>query len=272
MAIEFAKKTEMGTDDQDAIVEDPKLPRMSDKELRVSGAKGAKLMDEDAKPGKGVKGVMPAVSKAKATATKGKAKTVGGDLYPDQVADTGRKASAKKAGARGKAAALAGGDADVGGSYLRMRVRVDNGEMSVVDVREVEGPLSMRNTLPSGFAYEVTQGAKRVAVGSVPDLGEWRSYPSPSGPPEVRGHHVTTQTDAEFSVRVPREELSVSALPQTQITLYQVKDTSQEKTIPHGVALADTFTNEIREVARLKGIKIDSLSKDSQKNILRALK
>lgn len=266
MAIEFAKKTEMGSDSDEAVVENSKLPRMSDKPLRAASAKGAKSMDDNSKPGKSGK-EMPAVGKSPAKAAKSKAKKSGDDIYPDQVADKGGKASARKAGTSSKAAAVGVGD-----SYLRLRVRVENGEMSVIEAREVGGPLVMRNTLPSGFAYEVTQGAKRVAVGSVPDAGEWRGFASPSGPPELQVHHVTTQADAEFNVRVPSAEVTLSSLPQTEITLYEVKDASQSPVLAQGVALADTFTNEIREVARLKGIKVDSLSKDAQKEIRRALK
>lgn len=272
MAIEFAKKTEMKPDDTEAVVENSKLPLMGAKPLRAS-AKGAAEMDVNAKPGKGS---MPAAKKggAKAKAAGSKAKK-GGDKFPDQVSskDTARKSSARKTKASATAAAAQphpeGSDA---GSYLRMRVRVENGEMSVLDVREVDGPLAMPGHLPSGFAYEVTLGAKRVAVGGVPDLGEWRGYPSPKGPPELHGHHVTQLSEAEFNVRVPREEVSLSALPQTEITLYQVKEPAQNRPIPRGLSLQAEFTNEIREVARLKGINVDSLSKDAQKEFRRALK
>jgi hypothetical protein len=153
-----------------------------------------------------------------------------------------------------------------------MRVHVQNGEMSVVDVREVEGPLSMPDNLPSGFVYEVTLGPKRIAVGSVPDLGEWRSYPSPSGPPELQVHHVTSLPEAEFTMRIPREELSLSALPKTEVALYHVKEPAGDRPIARGLSLEAEFTNEIREVARLKGIMVNTLPKGAQKEIRRALK
>jgi hypothetical protein len=273
MVTKFAKKPEMKADDAEAVIEDPRLPRMGEKPSRAGRAKGGKAMDVNAKPAKGGKDHMGAGRKAPAGTAK-KSANKSGDAFPDQVAGKGpaAKSSARKPGAPGTAVAGASAKGRASESYLRMRVRVENGEMSVVDVHEVEGPLSMPDNLPSGFVYEVTLGQKRVAVGSVPDLGEWRSYPSPSGPPELRVHHVTSLPDAEFTMRIPREEVSLSALPKTEVALYQVKEPAGDRPISRGLALEAEFTNEIREVARLKGIMVNTLPKDVQKEIRRALK
>lgn len=273
MVIEFAKKSEMKGDDAQAVIEDPKLPRMGEKPVRVSRAKGSKVMDVNPKPVKGAKDHVSAGRKTAAKTAKSRAIQLG-DAFPEQVAGKGpaAKLSARKPRVRGTAGTGASTGRSASESYLRMRMRVEKGEMSVVDVREVEGPLSMPDNLPSGFVYEVTLGAKRVAVGSVPDLGEWRSYPSPSGPPELRVHHITDLPEAEFMMRIPREELSLSALPKTEVALYQVKEPAGDRPIPRGLALEAEFTNEIREVARLKGIMVNTLPKGAQKEIRRALK
>ena len=273
MVAKFSKKPEMKGDDAQAVIEDPNLPRMGEKPARAGRAKGGKVMDVNAKPARGGKDHMGAGRKAPATTAKSRSKKPG-DAFPDQVAGKGQaaKSSARKPGAPGTARGRASTGGRASESYLRMRMRVENGEMSVVDVREVEGPLSMPDNLPSGFVYEVTLGPKRVAVGSVPDLGEWRSFPSPSGPAELRVHHITSLPDAEFTMRIPREEVSLSALPKTEVALYQVKEPAGDRPIPRGLSLEAEFTNEIREIARLKGIMVNVLPKEAQKEIRRALK
>lgn len=273
MNTKFAFKSEMNTDDAEAVIENPKLSRMGEETPRASRAKGLKAMDENPKPYKG-KDHEPISSKTEDERIENESGKLE-DVFPDQVEGTSasRKSSKRKSSKRSaKATGAANAEVADSGSYLRLRVQVENGEMSVVDVREVEGPLLMPDTLTSGFAYEVTLGSKRVALGSVPDLGEFRSYPSPKGPPELRGHHVTKLETAEFNVRVPLTEISLAALPETEIALYQVKDPSRDKTFAAEATLDAEFTSEIREVARLKGIKVDALSKDAQKEIRRALK
>lgn len=248
MSIKFAKKEEMQTDAAEAVSDNPKLPAMNGGELKPSRAKGGgKLMDEAAKPVKGGKDYMAPASKGKASAKKGR----------QPLADQGAGKAAK-------------GKAD---SYLRLRVHVENGEMSVVDVKEVEGPLAVRDTIPTGFAYQVTLGAKHVAVGSVPDLGTWRGYPRPDGAAQgVTGHHhVTPMTEAEFNVRVPRTALSLSALPRTEIALYQVKEDVSDKPLTLS-PLHEQFSRELREIARLKGIHVNELPQPAQKKLRQALK
>jgi hypothetical protein len=247
MSIKFAKKQEMQSDAAEAVSDNPKLPRMDEKELRPSRIKGAvKLMEEAPKPAKGGKDYMAPASKAKPSAKKGRQPR--GD---QEARKTARRTPE---------------------SYLRLRVHVENGEMSVLDVKEVEGPLAMPDAIPTGFAYEVTLGAKRVAVGSIPDLGTWRGYPRPGGEPGVSGqHHLTPMTEAEFNVRVPRTELSMSALPRTEIALYQVKEEVSDQ--PLGLSpLDEQFSRELREIARLKGIHVEKLSKPTQKKFRQALK
>jgi hypothetical protein len=256
MTIEFGKKPQMRAEESEAVVENSKLPLMEDKPSRAASARGGlKLMDENPEPDKGGKNRMQAPPVRKAAAKKAGAKKAAAKPPGDQVEKSAARAQEKA------------------GSYLRMRVRVENGEMSVVDMKEVEGPLAQRETLPSGFAYEVSLNQRQLAVGTVPDIGVWRGLPDPDpdGPIEMRGHHITPQASVEFNVRVPREGLSLSALPKTEIALYQVKVDVSDKPIASR-ALSTAFSEELREVARLKGIKVADLPQPAQKAVKRAFK
>jgi hypothetical protein len=74
--------------------------------------------------------------------------------------------------------------------YVRLRVLVENGELS-------------------------------VAGGRISDAGQWRSFPDPLGRPGLEGHHITEVLSYEIAVRVPAQELTMSALPKARITLYR---------------------------------------------------
>jgi hypothetical protein len=105
--------------------------------------------------------------------------------------------------------------------YVRLRVLVENGELSVAGAKFVEGPLAPMETLHPGLAYEVMLGARRIAGGGIPDAGQWRSFPDPLGRPGLEGHHITEVLSYEIAVRVPAQELTMSALPKARITLYR---------------------------------------------------
>jgi hypothetical protein len=104
---------------------------------------------------------------------------------------------------------------------VRLRVLVENGELSVAGAKFVEGPLAPMETLHPGLAYEVMLGARRIAGGGIPDAGQWRSFPDPLGRPGLEGHHITEVLSYEIAVRVPAQELTMSALPKARITLYR---------------------------------------------------
>src|SRR5262245_38104521 len=97
----------------EAVVENPNLPLMEEAAKRPTRSKGAlRLMKEEPPPDKGGKNRMPEAKKA---AAKGK-------KVEDQISDERPKT-------RGARTAKAEG-------YLRMRVRVADGELSVLDIHE----------------------------------------------------------------------------------------------------------------------------------------
>ncbi|TLX84766.1 MAG: hypothetical protein E6L04_06335 [Thaumarchaeota archaeon] len=150
-------------------------------------------------------------------------------------------------------------------SYLRLRLLIQDGNMSVVEAHKVNGPLTMENKIESSLVYEAVIPSKRIAMGSITDVGFNRSFPNPEGVPGQEGHLFIEVPSYEFYARLPVKDLSASILPKLEIAVYKVKspieNTMGEK------SLAADFGNELREVARLKGISIKTLSQRSQKEI-----
>jgi hypothetical protein len=138
--------------------------------------------------------------------------------------------------------------------YVRLRVRVgEDGGTSIVDTHFVEGPLVQPSTIHGNFAYEVTEGEKRLHLDSIPDLGVFRSFVNPHGPLEERQHHMYELKTYEFDVRVPARELAAAALPKVAITLYRLKEA--RPAMPAGIQpLHVQYQRELREVAKLEGV------------------
>jgi hypothetical protein len=217
-----------------AIVDNPKLARMTDTAPRPRAIAGKVLrMAAQPKPDTGKTKRMAAVPKATRIA------------LPRKLAEMQPPKTPRKATTNGP------------GGYVRLRVRVTDGVASVVGAKAVEGPL-VETKLQGEVAYEVTVGKKRVAAGAIPDMGEQRSFPAPDGPPEMRGHHITPLRTYEVNVRVPKEAVSTTALPRLEIALYRMKEpVPLERLGP--APLREQFGRELREVARVKGIKPDAL-------------
>jgi hypothetical protein len=211
------------------VVENLTLPLMGEEE-------GQMMMPQGRMPAEGGENVMFAGGDEGM-----QAQLPGGELPPQQAATT-RAAPSE--------------------TYIRLRVRVDQGHMTVVDSREVEGPLAEPTMLHGSYAYEVTLGPRRIHAESIPDLGVSRSFPNPQGPPEQQGHHITEHASYEFNVRIPRTELSAATLSEAEIVLYRVKEPGQTPPLAVG-SLSANLDRELREVARLRGIPSEVLSKTS---------
>lgn len=202
------------------------------------------MMSDEPKPDKGRKNRMAPVPRASAQRKKGRKEA------PDQESKRERRAPRKERE-----------------SYVRLRLRVEGGEMSVVGIREVEGPLVQPDLIHGGLIYEVSVGDRRISVGSIPDAGVERSFPDPREP--ERGHYVTEVPTYEVSVRVPTAELSRSAIGRLEVALYRAKELTDQ---PIGQPrISDQFSRELREVARLKGLRGDDLPPSLRKDLDRIL-
>jgi len=155
-------------------------------------------------------------------------------------------------------------------AYLRLRLRVEDEQMSLVEARKVEGPLLMENEINSNFVYEAVLPSKRLALGSIIDVGVNRSFPNPEGVQGQEGHFFIELPSFEFNARIPAEELSLPDLPKVEIAVYRVKSPVKESV--REKSLAREFGNELREVAKLKGISLKALPKKSQAEIRKVLK
>lgn len=137
--------------------------------------------------------------------------------------------------------------------YVRLRMRVNRGRLSVVDSHLVEGPLGQATGFPSGNAYEVTLGDRLLHAGALPDVGVQRSFPNLEGPEDQRGHYITEQPVFEFSARVPAAELTPETIGEIAVRLHRVKEEARADRLGDA-PLAARFAREMRPVAELVGL------------------
>jgi hypothetical protein len=156
-------------------------------------------------------------------------------------------------------------------AYVVFRMHVQNGVMSVVGSKRVEGSLvQQEDIVQAGLAYEVTLNNGRLSIGSVADFGEQRSFARPGGEAGEHVHHVTILPSFNFSVKIPGNKIALKDLPKLQISLYKFKEQIPDLKLS-STPLHTQFEKEVREVATLKGIKIASLNKDVKELVKKAI-
>jgi hypothetical protein len=183
------------------IVEDAKKPYMGPEDLKPRRiGRRILLMPEDPPESRAKKNTMEAMPKRRP-----KPERSAGELRDQVAADQGLS-----------------GDEEPAPGYIRLRLRVDDGDVSVHGVRYVEGPLTKLNeVITPGVSYEAKVGRRRVAVGDVPDPTEWRGFPDPAGRAGLEGHHIIEQTSYEFTVRIPADEIDESSLQDLRVNLFR---------------------------------------------------
>lgn len=137
--------------------------------------------------------------------------------------------------------------------YVRLRIRVNNDQLSVIDSHLVDGPLAQANTFSGANVYEVTLGDRLLHAGALPDLGVQRSFVNPSGPPEQRGHHFTERAVYEFMARVPAHEVSRETIGKIAVRLYRLKDAARTDRLG-SAPLARQFERQVRQISELVGL------------------
>lgn len=144
-----------------------------------------------------------------------------------------------------------------GEQYLRLSVRVDDGQLSIVDTHVVDGPLAQTSALQGPFAYEVTDGRQLLHAGSIPDLGTVRGFAHPNGTLEQRRHHTYELSTYEFEARVPVALLRSAQLSNVTIALYRVKQPARPDA-PHAVLSTESLAVQremhLREIGRVVGL------------------
>jgi hypothetical protein len=230
-------------------------------------------------PGKPSMEQMPESSTSKSKAkTKAKAKTMADDAQPDKSGkgpmgkfNPGKKEKPPKAYGEQEPAKKRA--ARAGESYLRLRVRVESGTISVVDARQVEGPLTQPSTIHGNYVAELLHNDEPVAVEAIPDLGERRPYFDPARALVEGGPHGSWEIPtAEFALRIPSDAISSKSLAKADIALYQVKDSSRPLRTRPDASLQEDYHSEVRQVARLNGVDLSNLTKAAQAAVKRVLK
>lgn len=156
--------------------------------------------------------------------------------------------------------------------YIVLRMRVQNGEMSVIGARRVEGPfLEDSNLVQSGLTYEAFLKDRRVALGSIIDFGEQRSFPRPDADPAREGHHITTLPSFDFNFKISADKIALKDLPALNISLYRFKEHVGDLRLSEA-PLREQFAREIRVVAEMNGIRTDRLKGDVKKAIRQMFK
>ena len=274
MSTEFASKSEMQLDAALPAIENPRLPSMdaidSIAGVVVDTQSAKKPSSRAAKPARGKKAAKPMLME---TATKVKPDRSGkGEMGKFKTPRAAKEQRGSKTPPPSDQQPTASRPKRPAESYVRIHVHVENGQMSVVDARQVDGPLSQPDAITGGYAAEVSLDQRRISLESVPDIGVQRAYVDPENPQgREMIHGVSAVSQVDFIVRVASNALSLRALPEAEIALYQVKDATAK--VARGDALLGAdFGRELRELSRLKGIRIQDLPTEAQRTLRRAFK
>jgi hypothetical protein len=240
------------------VIENPRLPRMGEGDPTPGRiGRGMLFMPENPEQDKGTRNRMAPFRRVKSQTEK----QAPARRYPDQQPPKPPRRARPASGKSRKA----------NEGYVRLRVLVEDGVLSVAGAKFVEGPLAETNALHPGLAYEVTLGSRSIAAGGVADGSVWRSFPDPLGRPGLQGHHIAEVGSYEIAVRIPVNKLSISALPKAQITIYRWAGTAPVVAVA-GQPLKAQLKGALETVATLKGIRMSQLSRQAQTELQRALR
>ncbi|MCB0168088.1 MAG: hypothetical protein KDI79_27925 [Anaerolineae bacterium] len=263
MPNEFKNKNEMqDSEDAPVFIDNPKRPAMDERSIRPKRIKGATLRMPDSDE--------PEVTMMSAAGQ-------GLNLMPP-VPDDIDLSDQEEEGASLMETFQGMGDQEGPGpevtegdeGYVRLRLRVEGDTISVAGVTAVDGPLVIPENIHSGLVYEATYNQKRIGLGTIPDPGEFRSFPHPTPVPGQEGHHITELPSYEFAVRVPKTDFSRQKLSKINVAVYRIKGDPPSKSVGPE-QLSSQFSQELREVVQLKGIRIDDLDADVQEELRQVL-
>ena len=153
--------------------------------------------------------------------------------------------------------------------YVRMEVHVDNGQLSVIGVKHVPGPLALPSALIRGYVYEVLLDEQQVGVGSLPDVRVQRAFANRDVEGPQGKHHFAKLATFDFSVRIPASYVVTANLPKLTVVLHNVQEAPDRLT-----SLAPLGRQpgvKTAEVGRLTGIKMEELSSNVRSQFERIL-
>ena len=150
--------------------------------------------------------------------------------------------------------------------YVRLRLRVENGEMQIIGARAVEGPLLLEDAIHGDLAYEVRLGQQRITLGTIPDVGEIRSFPPPQPTEEIHGHHIIETSGYEFTVRIPRRYFTRKTVNDIEIIVFRTKGEMDVRQFSPDVA-AIRQEVRLRTVAELSGLMPQALNDNVRRQV-----
>ncbi len=155
--------------------------------------------------------------------------------------------------------------------FVRLRLRVEDGEMSIIGAHSVEGPLLQEESVYGEFGFEMRVEDRRLALGSITDAGEIRGFPPPYPTEDMHGHHVNEQPVHEFAVRIPRQHFTDDNFNRMEISVFRVKGDVDFKGLSSEKSVLVQSDN-IRNIARITGITEKNTTKEMLKQINSVLK
>jgi len=153
---------------------------------------------------------------------------------------------------------------------VRLRLRVNRGRISVIGVHVVPGAITEPDRLEYGLAYEIADGNRLIAIGSVPDVGQRRSYPDPQRREGMEGHHLEELESFELNVRLPQKAFTARSLPRLSVTLFRMKERPKGALVSTQ-PLFKQFPDQLRPIAELRGISLIEMSSAVQSQLRSAI-
>jgi len=150
--------------------------------------------------------------------------------------------------------------------YIRFQLRVENDGIKIIEVRSVEGPLLQEESVHGELGFEMRLADRRLALGSIPDSGEMRSFPPPHPTEGMHGHHITEKLDYEFAVRIPRQQFTEDDTKSLVISVFRKKGNVDFKCLSPDKSVLVQSDN-LRSIANLTGMSKKTITKEARNQI-----
>jgi hypothetical protein len=141
--------------------------------------------------------------------------------------------------------------------YVRLEVHFEDGRLSIIDAKDVPGPLINPNAVIQGYAYEVLIGDRQISLGSIPDVGVRRAFANRDVPGPHGRHRFVEVPAFDFFVRIPKVQLTAENLSKMDIVLHDVS-AAPDRIAPE-LPMSKQPSLETAEVARISGLRLESM-------------
>lgn len=259
MARGFTNQEKMLEQSSVPVVNDAKLPRMDEVE-KLTEKKSAGGPKDEMQTSLGIR------KKTQVPKSKQRGDFMDPFHSPDEPEEFNKEFPPAEAFEPQKESRLSPEEEGQRGGYILLRLRVENGEIRIIGASSGEGPLLQEESVHGELGFEMRLANRRVALGSIHDSGEIRSFPPPYPTEEMQGHHIVETPVYEFKVRLPRQELTKDYASKLEIAVFRVKGEVDLKCLPPDKPVALQSDN-VRTVARLTGVTEKNIAKEALKQI-----